>query len=186
MRGDPFFSSKFLIAAAALIGALGTVPARAQINSVGGRLVLPVDEDCGVECDDEADATLKSSVRSQGGELGRAMQRAIQNGSAFLPAGATPVSGSTARGQGPGGGTPGPNTQVNDPGLDHVQTFDPAVVVTRPFEFSTQSETSAICGSRERSTASVASSSSSHSWAVRSSRPLDEAIETLVSGTPRR
>jgi hypothetical protein len=144
MRGDPFFSSKFLIAAAALIGALGTVPARAQINSVGGRLVLPVDEDCGVECDDEADATLKSSVRSQGGELGRAMQRAIQNGSAFLPAGATPVSGSTARGQGPGGGTPGPNTQVNDPGLDHVQTFDPAVVVTRPFEFSTQSETSVI------------------------------------------
>ena len=34
--------------------------------------------------------------------------------------------------------------QVNDPALDHITTFDPSVVATRPFEFSTQSETSAV------------------------------------------
>jgi hypothetical protein len=34
--------------------------------------------------------------------------------------------------------------QVNDPALDHITTFDPRVVITRPFEFATQSETSAV------------------------------------------
>src|SRR5206468_11810799 len=36
------------------------------------------------------------------------------------------------------------NVRINDAALDHITTFDPAVVNTRPFEFSTQSETSAV------------------------------------------
>src|SRR5689334_13543340 len=35
------------------------------------------------------------------------------------------------------------NVQVNDPALDHITTFAPPIV-TRPFEFATQSETSAV------------------------------------------
>jgi hypothetical protein len=143
MRGDPFFGSRFLIVAAVLAAALGARPVRAQISSIGGKLVLPVDEDCAVDCDDEGDATLKSSIRSRGGDLSHAMQRAIQNGTAFLPAGATPISATVAHGNGPGSATPGANTQVNDPALDHIQDFRPTVN-TRPFEYSIQSETTVI------------------------------------------
>ncbi len=51
---------------------------------------------------------------------------------------------------------------------------------------SLQSGTSAICGSRLRSTPTAASSSSSQSCVVRSSSPLVDASERLVSGAPRR
>ncbi len=51
---------------------------------------------------------------------------------------------------------------------------------------SLQSGKSAIAGNRARSRPSVASNSSSQPRVVRSSRPLVEAIERLVSGFPCR
>jgi hypothetical protein len=72
------------------------------------------------------------------------LQRAIQSGLVPLPF-------SHVRGQereGEHAGDVALNTQVNDASLDHVVTFNPSVVRTRPFEFSTQSETSMVTNGR--------------------------------------
>lgn len=117
-------------------GAAGTV--------IGGRVVIPVDENAGaVDGDSVGDATVKGGVgmRSPGGQMAQRLQRAIKSG--LVPLDSAPVSGDEARGGGADDGTSG-NVQVNDPVLDHITTFNPAVVVTRPFEFATQSETSAV------------------------------------------
>jgi hypothetical protein len=106
--------------------------------------VIPVD-DSDIDGDSVGDATVKGNVRSHGGEMMVRLQHAIQSGRAFAPAGS--VAGNrlqrvpAIRSDDDDNGR---NTQVNDATLDHVTTFDPSVVVTRPFEFATQSETSLV------------------------------------------
>ena len=113
-------------------------PAHAQTR-VNGVLAIPAD-DAAFDGDDEGDATVKGNVRSPGGQLARQLHLAIQSGQVPLPL--SRVRGHVDAGdQGEDGGL---NVQVNNPALDHVVTFDPAVVRTRPFEFSTQSETSVV------------------------------------------
>ena len=73
--------------------------------------------------------------------MAQRLVRAVRSG--LVPVRGAPAAGTESRGTG-GGDDDAVNVQVNDPALDHIVTFDPAVVVTRPFEFSTQSETSAV------------------------------------------
>ncbi len=80
-------------------------------------------------------------MRSSGGQMARRLQTAIKRGT--VPLKGSPIGGKFAPGKGSHGGV-GANSQVNDPSLDHITAFDPAVVNTRPFEFSTQSETSMV------------------------------------------
>jgi hypothetical protein len=96
-----------------------------------------------VDGDAVGDATVKGGVglMSGGGQLMRRLVRAVQSGK--LPRAGAPVGGGMGHDDGEGDHDVR-NVQVNDPALDHITTFDPSVVVTRPFEFSTQSETSAV------------------------------------------
>lgn len=142
MRGNPFFNSTRFFAVAGLAWALAALPARAQPISIGGKLVIPA-EDFAVDGDDELDATIKGSILSHGGQAARSLQKAIRNGSAFMPVKGIPISGTVSRGHDSAAGAVGSNTQVNDPALDHVVDFRPTVN-TRPFEFSIESETTII------------------------------------------
>jgi len=115
----------------------------ADTTVVKGMVVIPVEEDASPTGEAEADATIKGSLISSGGQLARRLQRAVQSG--LVPLRGAPVRGREGRGHSDGDDDPR-NRQINDPSLDHIVTFDPAVIgfVTRPFEFSTQSETSAV------------------------------------------
>lgn len=135
--------SGLAVALALLAGALAPGGAAAEPVRLNGRIVLPVDEGPAFDAG-EADATIKGNVRSPGGELLRSLLRPGQGGAQLLgPA----VRALDTRGQGGGEGDL-LNSQVNDPDLDRIVAFDPAVVVTRPFEFSTQSETSLVARGR--------------------------------------
>ena len=132
-------SLAFLVAAA-----LAPAAAVADLTQVGGVLVLPVEEDVSAfDADALGDATVKGNVRSMGGTLAGRMHAAVQSGN--LPASTIGSFGVSGRGNGKG-----PldklNVQANDPNLDHIQTF--TQVITRPFEFATQSETSAVVNGR--------------------------------------
>lgn len=107
---------------------------------INGVLAIPAD-DAAFDADDEGDATLKGNVRSAGGQMAKALQKAVRSGTVPLPV--ARESGITVAGQRREAGA-STNVQVNDPALDHVTTFPPSVVVTRPFEFSTNSETSIV------------------------------------------
>ncbi|HXB70612.1 MAG TPA: sialidase family protein [Candidatus Acidoferrales bacterium] len=118
-----------------LLAAYRPAPALAQVQ---GRIAIPAD-DFALDADSVGDASAKlTALRSQGGQLAHRLQLAIQSG-------AVPLTGSPTDGQhGQDGGSSGDggdakNTQINNPALDHTVTF----AGTRPFEFSTQSETSA-------------------------------------------
>ena len=113
-------------------------PAQAQTR-VNGVLAIPAD-DAAFDGEDDGDATVKGNVRSAGGQMARQLQRAVQSGLVPLPM--SRVHG--RQHEGDHEGDVSLNVQVNDPLLDHVVTFNPAVVQTRPFEFSTQSETSVV------------------------------------------
>ncbi|HET7401414.1 MAG TPA: sialidase family protein [Usitatibacter sp.] len=134
-------SLAFLVASA-----LAPAAAVADLTQLGGVLVLPVEEDVSAfDADAVGDATVKGNVRSLGGTLAARMHAAVQSGN--LPASTVGSFGVSGRGNGKG-----PldklNVQANDPNLDHIQTFPPSQVVTRPFEFATQSETSAVVNGR--------------------------------------
>jgi len=134
-------------AGAALFLAFLRPPAHAQqVVSVHGVLGIPAD-DFSVDGDDELDANIKGGIglRSSGGQMARRLQTAIKSGT--VPIKGSPVGGKFAPGKAGHGGV-GANSQVNDPSLDHVTAFDPSVVNTRPFEFSTQSETSMVANGR--------------------------------------
>ena len=129
-----------LCVCAALLAAQRPAQAQTRVNGV---LAIPAD-DAAFDGEDDGDATVKGNVRSAGGQMAHKLQRAVQSGLVPLPF-------SRVRGQQHEGDHEGDvalNVQVNDPALDHVVTFDPAVVVTRPFEFSTQSETSVVTNGR--------------------------------------
>ena len=121
------------VSAAFFLALQAPLPALAQ--QAPPTLAIPAD-DFAVDGDSQGDASVKGGVglRSLGGQLAHTMQMAIQNG--ILPQG-SPIGGQN----GPGNGSHGDvdiNRQVNNPALDHIVTF----TGTRPFEFSTQSETS--------------------------------------------
>jgi hypothetical protein len=111
---------------------------------INGVVVIPVDEDnAAVDGESRGDATIKGGIglMSNGGHLQQRLVRAVQSG--LVPLASRPVEGAESHGDGDDLADPR-NVQVNDPALDHITSFDPKVVVTRPFEFSTQSETSAV------------------------------------------
>ncbi|HET7825238.1 MAG TPA: sialidase family protein [Anaeromyxobacter sp.] len=139
-----FVTSKLFVLLASLAFALAPPAARAQTVRVNGALVLPVEDGPAFDAGEADSLALKGNL-SPGGQLLRSFQRAVQSGN--LPQGPGLPAASVAPAAAGGGGDL-VNRQVNDPALDHIQTFDPAVVVTRPFEFSTQSETSLVARGR--------------------------------------
>lgn len=134
-------ASSIAIAFAAVAYSPGLVQAQAKV--INGVIAIPVEEDnSALDADAFGDATVKGGIaRSMGGQMAQRLVRAVQSG-------ALPPHPSTSHGKDSKGDDRGhndaSNVQANDPALDHVVTFDPAQVVTRPFEFSTQSETSAV------------------------------------------
>ena len=112
-----------------------------DVVHIGNRIVIPVDD---VFDTDGDDATIKASLLSNGGQLAHQLAKAVQSGRALVSGPGIPVTGTSSRGNSQGGNGVGSNVQVNDPALDHIVTFPPDEVVTRPFEFSTQSETSVV------------------------------------------
>src|SRR5437868_1049411 len=124
----------------------GSRPARADLDHIGGRVVIPIDQDsAGLDSDSPDDVAVKGGirVRSAGGQMTLRLQRAVQAGQ-LVPLRSSGTSGRQSRGNGGDDRSDPRNVQANDAALDHVTSFDPAVVATRPFEFATQSETSAV------------------------------------------
>ena len=116
----------------------------ADTTVVGGTVVIPISDDSAAfDGDAVGDATIKGGIglRSSGGQMLQRLQRAVQSGRARVTG--RPIAGEESQNEGDDRDD-AVNVQVNDPTLDHIVTFDPSVVVTRPFEFSTQSETSAV------------------------------------------
>jgi hypothetical protein len=122
--------------------ALAPHASSADIVKVNGILAIPIEDDESVlDADGFGDATVKGNVRSMGGDLANRLHNAVVSGS-------LPPSGNGVQGVVVKGNSKGPhdnfNVQVNDGNLDHVVTFPG----TRPFEFATQSETSAVVSGR--------------------------------------
>src|SRR5262245_51799806 len=136
--------ARFVVAAAVALSAAVYLPKvlHGQATRVDGVLVIPVEDDNSPRGDDEGDATVKRiGIFSSGGQMQQRFLRAVRAG--VVKNGRAPVSGHESRDQGDRHDDVR-NVQINDPALDHIVTFDPSVVATRPFEFSTQSETSAV------------------------------------------
>jgi hypothetical protein len=116
----------------------------ADTTRVNGRIVIPVDDDGAVfDGDALGDATIKGGIGLSHAPTGRLRERLIRATRSGELARTAPLGGSEVRGTGEGRDD-SRNVQINDPALDHIVTFDPAVVVTRPFEFATESETSGV------------------------------------------
>jgi hypothetical protein len=140
---------RFAIASAAALGAALCLPVvmNGETTRVNGAVVIPVEEDTPpIDGDAEGDATIKGTgLVSTGGQMKQRFLRAVHAG--IVP---NKGHGNAGRRTDDAGDDDHDvrNTQANDPALDHITTFDPAVVNTRPFEFSTQSETSAVSDGR--------------------------------------
>jgi hypothetical protein len=135
--------AKLGLACAAALGTATYLSAAGQIDTtpINGILAIAVDEDTApIDGDSVGDATVKGGlgVMSAGGQL---MQRLVQSGK--MRHEDAPGGGDEGRGDSAELDEPG-NVLVNDPALDHIVTFPPTQIVTRPFEFATQSETSAV------------------------------------------
>src|SRR6266849_2011653 len=135
--------AKLVVASAAVLSAVVYMSSSAHGDTINGMNVIPVDEDrAPVDGDAVGDATVKGiGLISSGGHMMQRLLRAVQSGN--LPTASTAIAGQEGRDDGENADDPR-NVQVNDPTLDHIVAFDPTLVVTRPFEFSTQSETSAV------------------------------------------
>ncbi|MBW8865896.1 MAG: exo-alpha-sialidase [Acidobacteria bacterium] len=140
---------RFAIASAAALGAALSLPVvmKGETTRVNGIVVIPVDEDtAAIDGDAEGDATVKGiGVFSTGGQMKQRFLKAVHAG--IVPKKDHGNAGLRTRDAGDDQDDVR-NTQANDPALDHITTFDPAVVSTRPFEFATQSETSAVSDGR--------------------------------------
>jgi hypothetical protein len=134
---------KFVLWSFAALIVVPYQPVAAQVNgtTVSGRVVIPVDDNIAVFGGDDATVKGGMALRSSGGEMAQRLLRAVQSGR--VPIAVFPIAGEKDRGNSQSGDDAF-NVQINDPALDHIVTFDPSVVVTRPFEFSTQSETSGV------------------------------------------
>src|ERR1043166_5472601 len=104
--------------------AAGTAP-----SGGGTRVGIPIDEDP------------PAAGEGAGRHLPDRLIEAARSGNVAPARGAR--SGNESRGERGEGNVAG-NVQANDPALDHITTFDPRIVLTRPFEFATESETSAV------------------------------------------
>ena len=138
--------ARLVVSSAAALIAAAYLPATAHgdTTQINGVVVIPVDEDnAAVDGESRGDATVKGGVglMSNGGHMMQRLVRAAQSG--LVPLAGLPRGGRESRDDGDNLADPR-NVQVNNPALDHITSFDPGVVVTRPFEFSTQSETSAV------------------------------------------
>ena len=138
--------ARLVVSSAAALIAAAYLPAaaRGDTTRINGVVVIPVGEDdAPVDGDSRGDATVKGGIGfiSSGGHMMRQLVRAVQSG--LVPVAGAPAGGHESRGDSDDLTDPR-NVQVNDSALDHITSFDPNVVVTRPFEFSTQSETSAV------------------------------------------
>jgi hypothetical protein len=137
--------TKLVILSVAALITVAYLPAAAQVDSttLNGRVVIPAEDNAAFDGNAVGDATIKGGIalRSSGGQMLQRLQRAVHSG--LVPMKGFPIAGNKARGDG-ASRDDGVNLQVNDPALDHIVTFDPSLIVTRPFEFSTQSETSAV------------------------------------------
>jgi hypothetical protein len=134
--------------------ALAPAAARAQTAAPNGVIAIPVEEEgSGFDPDmigaytfggpGSRGTRMKGPVaRSMGGQMAQRLQRAVRSG--HVPRWRSRGRGDDRRGEHEGNGNDGRNVQVNDPRLDHVVTFPG----TRPFEFATQSETSAVMDGR--------------------------------------
>jgi len=116
--------------------------ARADTAIVNGRVVIPIDDDAALDTDSPDDLALKGGLRSAGGQTAQRFQRAVQSGRAVQVTG-TAVRGQELRGTSGDDRNELGNVQANDPALDHIVRFN-LTPPTRPFEFATQSETSAV------------------------------------------
>jgi hypothetical protein len=108
-----------------------------------GQLVFILGDEDDAAFDGEGDnpfvAIKGAGIRSVGGQLARLAHAPSNHGSQT----GSPVSGASIfHGHDEDGIEV--NRQVNDPALDHIVTFPASQIVTRPFEFATQSETSAV------------------------------------------
>ncbi|MFL5414313.1 MAG: sialidase family protein [Myxococcales bacterium] len=107
--------------------------------------MIPVDDDEAVfDGDDEGDVTVKGGVglginNAPTGRLRAQLIRAARSGKLATGRANTGIQ---SRGESSSRAVAG-NVQANDPALDHITTFAPPII-TRPFEFATQSETSAV------------------------------------------
>ena len=120
-------------------------PSLVRAQAPPGQVTFPAD-DFVLDGDSVGDVSVKGGIglRSIGGQLAHMLQTALHN------------SGGAPKGQpgqnGQDGGNAGAhgnhddfsNAQVNNAALDHIQTF----AGTRPFEFSTQSETSVVANGK--------------------------------------
>jgi hypothetical protein len=108
-------NSRLLVSSfAALIAGWWPAAARADTTVVNGAVVIPVNDDASPQDGSEADATVKGTLLSGGGQLQRRLQRAVQSG--LVPVQGAPVRGSESRGE--SGGDEGRdgrgNVQIND------------------------------------------------------------------------
>ena len=137
---------RFVVSSAAALIAAAYLPAAAHGDTArfNGVVVIPVDEDnAAVDSESRGDATVKGGIDlvSSGGHMQQRLVRAVR--SRLVPLVGAPITGRDSRGDSDDLAD-SRNVQVNDPALDYITSFDPQVVATRPFEFSTQSETSAV------------------------------------------
>jgi hypothetical protein len=125
----------------------GPRTARADFDVVNGRLVIPVDDEAALDTDSPDDLAMKGgiTVRSAGGQIAQKVQRAVQSGRIVV--GGRASSGTESRGTSGESKDDARNVQANDPALDHIVRFN-VTPPTRPFEFATQSETSAVRNGR--------------------------------------
>jgi hypothetical protein len=140
---------RVVVASAAAVAAAAYLPVVTKGETVrfNGAVVIPVEEDTApIDGDAEGDATVKGiGLFSAGGQIKQRFLRAVHAG--ISPAKGQGIAGHNRGDEGRDEEDPR-NVQINDPALDHITTFDPSVIVTRPFEFSTQSETSAVSDGR--------------------------------------
>ena len=137
--------ARIAIVSAAAVGAALYLPVamNGETTRVNGAVVILVEEDTPpIDGDAVGDATIKGvGLVSAGGQMKQRFLRAVHAG--ISPNTGRGIRGRRTRDAGDNEDD-AQNVQVNDPALDHITTFDPALVNTRPFEFSTQSETSAV------------------------------------------
>jgi hypothetical protein len=135
--------NRIAVTLALLLAAGSAQLARAEgdVTTIDGKFVIPAD-DFAMFSDDEDSLSVKGGigVRSAGGQAATLLRSAVPTDS--LPAPGVVISGTRSAGAS-GKKSVSTNVQINDPALDHIVTFPPAVG-TRPFEFATQSETSTV------------------------------------------
>ena len=113
---------------------------RAQQTPPSNPTLIPIDDS--FDDQDDFEGVKGLDLRSQGRQVGQSVLKAAATGNLIILSGSVTPNGNFSRGDSKHD-SQGPNVQVNDPATDTIQSF----TGTRPFEESTQSETSiAVAG----------------------------------------